>query len=136
MSEVAAFDITGIEGNQGAGEQTLDTLERGTQQTGNAMLRRLLQAQWALVDNQLTDAYVQAAAPTSVRRDGHATITVATRFGRVELTRQVCVRAEDERHVIPGNAALPDHHGMLITRGLLRFARSKAFGFRRTALAR
>lgn len=97
MSEVAAFDMAPLDGNKGVGEHTLDALERHTQETGNAILRRLLQAQWALIDDQLTEAYVQEAAPTRMRRDGHATVTAATRFGRVDLSRQVCVRVEDER---------------------------------------
>jgi hypothetical protein len=122
MREVAAFDVAAMEGNTGTGEQTLNALESRIQLTGNAILRRLFQEQWALIDKQLTEAYAQAAAPGSVRRDGHDTLTVATRFGRVALTRQVCVRAADQRHVMPGNAALPEHQGMVITRGLQEWA--------------
>jgi hypothetical protein len=39
MTEVAAFDVTAIEVNKGAGEQALNELENRTQQTGNAILR-------------------------------------------------------------------------------------------------
>ncbi len=122
MMEVAAFDVAAIEVNKGTGEQTLNELENRTQQAGNAIVRQLFQEQWALIDRQLTETYEQEAAPGSVRRDGHETLTVATRFGRVELARQVCVRAGDERHVMPGNLALPDHQGLIITRGLQEWA--------------
>src|SRR5512133_3757138 len=34
------------------------------------------------------------------------------------LSRQICTQPETQRHTMPGNAVLPAHHGMLITRGL------------------
>ncbi len=122
MTEVAAFDLAAIEVNQGTGEQTLNELENRIQQTGNAIPRRLFEEQWAVLDRQLTEAYEQAAAPGRASRDGYEPLTVATRFGRVALRRQVCVRAEDQRHVMPGNAALPAHQGLIITRGLQEWA--------------
>jgi hypothetical protein len=86
------------------------------------MLRRLLQAQWALIDSDLADQYVDQAAPGQVRRDGQAGITVASRFGLVELSRQICTEVNAQRHVMPGNALLPEHQGLLITRGLQEWA--------------
>lgn len=47
---------------------------------------------------------------------------VASRFGRLELRRQVFAPVGDQPHCMPGNAVLPAHHGMIITRGLQELA--------------
>src|SRR5262249_46279671 len=49
-------------------------------------------------------------------------ITVASRFGILRLSRQVCSHLQTQTHVIPGNAALPPHNGIIITRGLQEWA--------------
>lgn len=45
-------------------------------------------------------------------------ITVARRFGQVELARPVVRHRPTNSHVVPGNAALPPHVGLIITRGV------------------
>jgi hypothetical protein len=60
--------------------------------------------------------------PQPVQADGHARVTVASRFGTLELRRQVFAPRSDGAHVLPGNAVLPPHHGMIITRGLQELA--------------
>jgi len=54
--------------------------------------------------------------------DGHAPITVASRFGSLTLSRQVFFHRDTQAHVMPGNAVLPAHNGMIITRGLQEWA--------------
>lgn len=54
--------------------------------------------------------------------DGYEALKVACRLGVVYLPRQVCYNTTVEAHVIPGNAALPDHKGMVITRNLQEWA--------------
>jgi hypothetical protein len=49
-------------------------------------------------------------------------ITVASRFGILTLSRQVCSHPATQTHLIPGNAALPPHNGSIITRGLQEWA--------------
>jgi len=49
-------------------------------------------------------------------------VKVATQFGVVHLPRQVCYHARLDKHVMPGNEALPEHEGMIITRGLQEWA--------------
>jgi hypothetical protein len=49
-------------------------------------------------------------------------VTVASRFGTLSLSRHVCSHPQTETHVIPGNAALPSHNGIIITRGLQEWA--------------
>ena len=43
---------------------------------------------------------------------------MASRFGLLHLNRQVCVDPHTQSHTLPGNAVLPPHAGMIITRGL------------------
>ncbi len=47
---------------------------------------------------------------------------MASRFGPLHLSRQVCVDPCTQRHTLPGNAVLPPHGGMIITRGLQELA--------------
>jgi len=43
---------------------------------------------------------------------------VVSRFGPLHLARQVCVAPRTQSHTLPGNAVLPPHAGMIITRRL------------------
>lgn len=47
---------------------------------------------------------------------------MACRLGIVYLPRQVCYNEELETHEMPGNAVLPAHNGMVITRNLQEWA--------------
>ncbi len=38
------------------------------------------------------------------------------------MARQVCTHPDSQTHALPGNAVLPPHHGMIITRGLQEWA--------------
>jgi hypothetical protein len=49
-------------------------------------------------------------------------VTVASRFGTLALSRQLCYHPDTQTHIMPGNAVLPPHHGMIITRGLQEWA--------------
>ncbi len=60
--------------------------------------------------------------PQLVHADGHEPITVASRFGTLALSRQVCSHPHTQTHVIPSNAVLPPHNGIVITRGLQEWA--------------
>jgi len=57
-----------------------------------------------------------------VHADGYEPITVVSRFGTLILPRQVCSHPTAQTHVIPGNAVLPAHNGIIITRGLQEWA--------------
>jgi hypothetical protein len=43
-------------------------------------------------------------------------------MGIVRLSRRVCFNRKLERHLMPGNAVLPEHHGTIITRSLQEWA--------------
>jgi hypothetical protein len=122
MTELAAFNLPQADITVLQPETTLDELETITHTTGNAMLRRLLQAQWDIIDTQLTEQHRRSFPPGVVHADGRESVTLASRFGTLKLSRQVCQHADTQSHVMPGNAVLPPHNGMITTRGLQEWA--------------
>ena len=68
MTELAAFDLPPTDVAALQPETALDELETTTQETGNAILRRTLQAQWDLIDAELTDQHRQRFFPSSSPR--------------------------------------------------------------------
>ena len=70
--ELATFDLPTTDIAALSPETTLDDLEATTHETGNAILRHTLQAQWDLVDAALAEQYRQRLSPPvrSGRRAG------------------------------------------------------------------
>ena len=64
MTELAAFDLPATDVAALQPETALDALETTTHETGNAILRRTLQAQWDLIDAELTDQHRQSFSPS------------------------------------------------------------------------
>ena len=64
MTELAAFDFPASEVSTLQPETALDELETTTHETGNAILRRTLQAQWDLIDAELTEQHRQSFSPS------------------------------------------------------------------------
>ncbi len=64
MRELAAFDLPPTDVSALQPETALDELETTTQETGNAILRRTLQAQWDLIDADLTEQHRQTFPPS------------------------------------------------------------------------
>ncbi len=122
MTELAAFDLPQPDPARLQPDTALDELETTTHQTGTAILRRVLQAQWETLDTTLAEQYRTQFSPEPITFDGHEPITVASRFGTLKLARQVCHHSSTQQHVLPANAVLPPHHGMIITRGLQEWA--------------
>ncbi len=54
--------------------------------------------------------------------DGHEPVTVASRFGTLTLSRQLCSHPATQTHLMPGNTVLPPHNGIIMTRGLQEWA--------------
>ncbi len=97
-------------------------MEETTHQRGQAILRRVLQAQWEATDAAAVAAHRRRSLPAAWRCDGTDEVTVASRFGRLRVRRQVLEYGRTGQHVTPGNAALPPHGGLVITRGLQELA--------------
>ncbi len=68
MTELAAFDLPTTDVSTLQPETALDDLETTTHETGNAILRRTLQAQWDLIDADLTEQHRQAFSPSASPR--------------------------------------------------------------------
>ena len=91
MSELACFDLATPDVASLHPETALDAVEAVTQETGTAILRRLLHAQWDEIDAALVVRHCAQVAPAVVQKDGQEAVTVASRFGLLHLRRQVCV---------------------------------------------
>jgi hypothetical protein len=122
LTEIAAVDLPDVEPSALAAATALDALEASTLQAGQSVLRAALQAQWEEIDAHLADAYCRRFPPGQLRRDGHKAITVASRLGTLQLPRQVLTQAASGAHLMPGDAALPAHGGLITTRGLQEWA--------------
>ncbi len=68
MTELAAFDLPATDVSILQAETALDELETTTHETGNAILRRTLQAQWDLIDAALTEEHRRAFSPSGSPR--------------------------------------------------------------------
>jgi hypothetical protein len=64
MTALAAFDLPATDASALQPEIALDDLETTTQETRNVFLRRTLQAQWDLIDADLTAQHRQAFSPS------------------------------------------------------------------------
>ncbi len=67
-TELAAFDLPAADIAALQPETALDELETITQETGNAILRRVLQAQWDVIDAELTERHRQHFSPSAGAR--------------------------------------------------------------------
>jgi hypothetical protein len=120
MTELACIDLPWAVSQRR--EVLLDWLEATVAERGHQILRRLCELQWEELDAQAVARYRQACAPGAVVADGYEPLAVASRFGTLHLRRQVLVHPQTKAHLMPGNALLPAHQGMLITRGLAEWA--------------
>ncbi len=68
MTELASFDLPAPDVAALQPETALDELEATTQTTGHAILRRVLQAEWDLIDAELAARHRQAFSPSGRRR--------------------------------------------------------------------
>ncbi len=120
MTELTSLDLPSVWAHRAA--MPLDTLEAQVAQVGQRLLGRLCELAWEEVDAEAVARYSARQAPGSVVADGEATLQVASRFGTLHLRRQVVAHRDGRPHVLPGNALLPEHQGILITRGLREMA--------------
>ena len=63
MTELASFDLPTSDIAALQPETTLDELETTTHEIGNAILRRLLQAQWETIDMTLAEQHRERFSP-------------------------------------------------------------------------
>ncbi len=116
LRELASFEMPDVRDADLTPTIYLDNLEREVMARGWEAMRALMVAQWQLTDEMLVTQYRQQALTTM--GDGHDPLKVACRLGLVRLSRQECYDPERQVHVMPGNTALPEHEGMVTTRGL------------------
>ncbi len=102
MTEQASIDLPS------AGVHGVDTLNVLEGQVARASAAGdLCELQWDAVDTEAVAQYCRTHASGSVTADGYEALTGASRFGRLQLQRQVCAHHDGRPHVMPGNALLP-----------------------------
>lgn len=122
LTELASFDLPTPDLAALQPATTLDDLEATTLTTGMRVLRRLLQLAWEQLDAALVAQYRVAHPDQTLPADGSVPLTVVSRFGTLPLRRQLLADREHHSHVVPGNAVLPEHGGVVTTRGLQEWA--------------
>ncbi len=81
MTELACFDFPATDATTLQPEMALDEPQTTTHETGNTILRRVLQAQWDVIDARLTELHRQRFPAGPVTADGQEPVTVTSCFG-------------------------------------------------------
>jgi hypothetical protein len=102
--------------------QRLDQLESDTLDKGHEIIRHVFLSQCQLIDQQLAEKRQHSDADCHVQFDGDDPLKIASRLGILQLPRQVCYCETCRQHFIPMNDWLPEHGGMITTRGLQEWA--------------
>jgi len=103
-------------------DERLDQLESDVLDKGHEIMRHMFLSQCQLVDQQLADKREHSDADCHVQLDGSDSLKIASRLGILELPRQVCYCETCDQHFMPLNDWLPEHEGMITTRGLQEWA--------------
>ena len=120
MTELASLDLPPVP--TGWRDNPLDTLEAQVATAGQRLLAGLCEVAWNEVDAAAVARYCRRATRGSMWSDGYDMLTVASRFGTLHLRRRVIAHRDGRPHVMPSNVLLPDHQGLVITRGLQEIA--------------
>lgn len=102
--------------------ERLDQLESDTLDKGHEIMRHMFLSQCQLVDQQLAEKRQHSDGDCHVQLDGDDPLKIASRLGILHLPRQVCYCETCRQHFIPLNDWLPEHSGMITTRGLQEWA--------------
>ena len=105
-----------------ARSERLDQLESDTLDKGHEIMRHMFLSQCQLVDQQLAEKRQHSDADCHVQFDGDDPLKIASRLGILHLPRQLCYCETCNQHFIPLNDWLPEHKGMITTRGLQEWA--------------
>ncbi len=111
VSELASFDLPAPDVTALPPETALDQVEATTLTTGTAILQRVLQAEWELVDTELAARYRQAFPPVAADMglSGSALVPVSC---SIRLRCPVCMLAPAHHvaHVSAGQPAILTAH--------------------------
>jgi len=102
--------------------ERLDQLESDILDKGHEIMRHMFLSQCMLVDKQLADKRKHSDADCNVEFQGSAPLKISSRLGIMQFPRQVCYCETCNQHFMPVNDWLPEHAGMITTRGLQEWA--------------
>jgi hypothetical protein len=103
-------------------QERIDQLEADTLEKGREIMRTILLKQWELLDRVLASSHQHINQDCQVVFDGKTDLKIASRLGILHLGQQVCYCKSCQAHFLPLTPVLPEHQGMIITRGLQEWA--------------
>ena len=104
MTELAAFDLPTTDTSTLQPQTIPDELEMTTHATGNAILRHALQAQWDIIDTELTEQHRRAFSPSV--GSGTSREQERGQTGRVDRLSAGAPRVDPELSAMAHRAAL------------------------------
>lgn len=117
-SEALRMMVCGLRGDELIPGQMLDQLEQEITTEGIKVLRQWLTWRIEQLDAELAGERQHKTTDCHVTFDGKKELTVASVVGRIYPRRQVCACSTCSQDFMPVNQLLPEHHNIVITRGL------------------
>ena len=110
--------VSGLRAEELIAGQMLDQLEQEVTTEGMKVLRQWLEWRIEQLDAELAGERQHKTTDCHVTFDGKKELTVASVVGRIYPRRQVCECSTCGQDFMPVNELLPEHHQIVITRGL------------------
>lgn len=105
-----------------AGADYFEVLEQRIIEFGVQIQRKLFAYYLLEAESKLCEVFSCHDCGCNVVRDGHTSLKIATRFGVVNVDRQILECKSCGKHFIPLNSIFPENKGMIITRRLQELA--------------
>lgn len=116
--EALRMRVSGLRAEELVPGQMLDQLEQEITTEGMKVLRQWLKWRIEQVDAEWAGERQHQTPACQVTYDGKKELTVASVVGRIYPRRQVCECSTCGQDFMPVNQLLPEHHHIVITRGL------------------
>ncbi len=115
---LSSFEYNMINLEEVSRENLLDILESQTLDCGWKFMREFYTKLFELLDKKISDNREHKDISCCVRHEGYEKIKIISRLGILEPERQVCKCMKCKKHFIPLNEYLPEHNGVIVTRGI------------------
>jgi len=103
-------------------EDVVDKLESDTMNKGWEVMQSLFVKQLELADKALSITREHKESKCKVRFEGHKPIKIVSRLGILEPERQLCECEKCGEHFIPLNEIIPEHKGIIVSKGVREWA--------------
>ncbi|NPV54461.1 MAG: hypothetical protein HPY71_13250 [Firmicutes bacterium] len=100
----------------------VDALENAAMEIGVQIERGLFTNHLKRIEMKLCNSLTHLDDNCEVVRNGYRKLKISARFGIIDIERQVAFCKTCGKDFIPINSVLPEHNGMVITKGLQELA--------------